>query len=89
MSLAPNQVFERPEITAAAAIMADSPSFLQFVLFDLPINLAHSLGGSLWNAIRASKWAGGNGLGLQYAFSDPLCKNAALSVCSFIHVFWL
>jgi len=62
----PNPVFQKPVITAAAAAKADSHAdmigFGKFML-SMPINLAVSLGGMLWNGVRAAKWAGGNGIG--------------------------
>lgn len=66
----PLEIFvqEKTKITEAAAAMvdaaADTAGFARFLLV-LPLNLANSLGGLLWNGVRAATWAGGNGLGFK------------------------
>lgn len=89
-STPPNAVFASPSISAAAAAKADSAAFAPY-LAKLPVNLARSLGGVLWNAIRAAEWAGGNGFGFKVtamnfdeAESEALYRGAkALGVSPF------
>ena len=86
----PNAVFASPSISSAAAAQADSAAFAPYLL-KLPVNLARSLGGVLWNAIRAAEWAGGNGFGFKVtamnfdeAESEALYRGAkALGVSPF------
>jgi hypothetical protein len=59
-----NNVFQKPEITAEAAKKLDKGSFCCFLL-KMPYNIARNIGGMLWNGIRATKWAGGNGFGFK------------------------
>lgn len=86
----PNAVFASPTISVAAAAQADASAFAPYLL-KLPVNLARSLGGVLWNAIRAAEWAGGNGFGFKLtamnfdeAESEALYRGArALGVSPF------
>ena len=60
----PNDVYQKPSINPASKAKFDAGSFAWF-LCKMPYNLTRSLGGLLWNAIRAAHWAGGNGLDMQ------------------------
>jgi len=59
----PNKVFQAPEIDPESAKKFDQGSFACF-LCKMPYNIAMNLGGFMWNALRAAKWAGGSGFGL-------------------------
>jgi len=56
-----NDVFQKPEMDPESAKVFDRASFCRLLCVQ-PYNLARSLGGMLWNLVRAAKWAGGNGI---------------------------
>jgi hypothetical protein len=58
----PNDVFQQPLITDAAAAKFDEGWFLCFLL-KMPVVLAMNIFCIFWNIVRAFKWAGGNGFG--------------------------
>ena len=58
----PNNVYQRPELKAETIPKVDEGSFILF-LFTIPFKTAGTLFMTLWNLVRAAKWAGGNGLG--------------------------
>jgi hypothetical protein len=60
----PNKVFQAPEILPASAAKFDEGSFLCFLLM-MPLNLGRNWWMILWNAVRAARWAGGNGFGFK------------------------
>jgi len=58
----PNNVFQKPEVLAESAAKMDEGSFLYF-LAKMPFNIAMQFLPAVWNLIRTSEWAGGNGVG--------------------------
>eukprot|EP00747_Dinoflagellata_sp_TGD_P069402 gnl/TRDRNA2_/TRDRNA2_156117_c1_seq1.p1 gnl/TRDRNA2_/TRDRNA2_156117_c1~~gnl/TRDRNA2_/TRDRNA2_156117_c1_seq1.p1 ORF type:complete len:353 (+),score=43.69 gnl/TRDRNA2_/TRDRNA2_156117_c1_seq1:50-1060(+) len=62
MGMAPNKVFQKPEIKPESAAKFDQGSFLAFLL-QMPVNTAINLWNIQWNGFRSAKWAGGNGFG--------------------------
>lgn len=59
---APNDVYQRPQLKAESIPIVDEGSFMLF-LVTIPFKTAGTLFMTLWNLVRAAKWAGGNGLG--------------------------
>jgi hypothetical protein len=61
----PRAVFQSPSITPDAAAKVDAAVPFGLYLAKLPVNLAKSLGGVVWNALRAQPQFGGNGFGFK------------------------
>ena len=58
----PNDVYQRPELKAESIPLVDEGSFVLFLL-TIPFKTAGTFFMTLWNLVRAAKWAGGNGIG--------------------------
>lgn len=59
----PNDVYHKPELKPETAEKVDKGGSFCMFLLEMPFQIARTLFMTLWNVIRAAKWAGGNGFG--------------------------